>query len=96
VGLKYQNIKFSTHHLIRSQTATFTAKLFWRIRLSGAPLGALPADVFNDIAFEEVYLTTCNISSVDPMAFRASQPYMDTMYLYSNQLTVRDVGKTSF
>lgn len=69
------------------QTAFFPQKRFWRIRLSGAPLGDLPEDLFNDVQFDEVHLSNCNITSVHPEAFRASKPYMDTMVLYSNQLT---------
>lgn len=68
-------------------TATFPTKRFWRIRLSGASLGALPADVFADVQFDEVRLNSCNITGVHPDAFRASMPNMDTLELYSNLLT---------
>ncbi|XP_068243223.1 oplophorus-luciferin 2-monooxygenase non-catalytic subunit-like [Palaemon carinicauda] len=85
--LKCQNIQ-NVEHLQRIfQTAFFPEKRFWRIRLSGSPLGDLPADLFNDVQFDEVHLNDCNITSVHPEAFRASKPNMDTMELYSNQLT---------
>ncbi|KAK7070458.1 hypothetical protein SK128_002722 [Halocaridina rubra] len=69
------------------QTAFFPEKRFWRIRLSGAQLGDLPEDLFNDVQFDEVRMNNCNITSVHPEAFRSSKPNMDTMELYSNLLT---------
>lgn len=68
-------------------TAFFPVKRFWRIRVSEAPLGDLPEDVFNDVQFDEVHLNSCNITSVHPDAFRASRPNMDTLEMYSNLLT---------
>ncbi|KAK4292487.1 hypothetical protein Pmani_034747 [Petrolisthes manimaculis] len=68
-------------------TAFFPTKWFWRIRVSGAPLGDLPEDLFNDVHFDEIRLNSCNITSVHPDAFRASKPYLDTLELYSNLLT---------
>lgn len=67
-------------------TATFPVKRFWRIRLSSAPLGHLPEDLFNDVQFDEIHLNSCNITSVHPEAFRASKTNMDTMEMYSNLL----------
>ncbi|XP_066969441.1 oplophorus-luciferin 2-monooxygenase non-catalytic subunit-like isoform X2 [Macrobrachium rosenbergii] len=85
--LSCRNIE-SVEHLKRIfETAFFPEKRFWRISLSGSPLGDLPADLFNDVQFDEVHLNDCNISSVHPEAFRASKPNMDTLELYSNQLT---------
>ncbi|CAL4106808.1 unnamed protein product, partial [Meganyctiphanes norvegica] len=68
-------------------TAHFPEKRFWRIRVSGAPLGDIPEDVFNDVAFDEIHLNACNITSVHPDAFSASKPNMDTWEMYSNKLT---------
>lgn len=68
-------------------TALFPAKRFWRIRVSGAPLGDLPEDLFQDVQFDEIHIDSCNVTSVHPDAFRASKPNMDTMEMYSNLLT---------
>merc|ERR1719244_1866285 len=54
-------------------TAHFFEKRFWRIRVSGAPLGDIPEDVFNDVGFDEIHLNSCNITSVHPNAFTASK-----------------------